>query len=275
MAPYRHCTIEVGDIQTHFLEAGKGPDLVLLHGGEFGASAENSWKYNIEPLSKRFHVIAPDMLGYGLTDKIYSFTNPAAFRIKHLRRFFEQIEVGKAYFVGNSAGAGTILRAAVSEPAAFKIDKMVTICGNASIFKTESQAALEDYTPSMENMAALMKLLFHDPKWLAEETVRERYEASITHGAWEALSAARLRRPGYQSGSNIEEFKRKLARLELPFLIMACEHDRLNPTDWEVKLQEIVKNSRVHRFRHSAHEPQIEEAEEFNRVLTQFLLEEG
>jgi hypothetical protein len=28
----------------------------------------------------------------------------------------------------------------------------------------------------------------------------------------------------------------------------------------------------VHRFMHSAHEPQIEEAEEFNRVLTDFLL---
>ena len=44
MAAYHHRTLRVGDIKTHFLEAGSGPDLVLLHGGEYGASAEITWR---------------------------------------------------------------------------------------------------------------------------------------------------------------------------------------------------------------------------------------
>jgi len=36
MAAYQHRTILVGDINTHFLEAGAGTDLILLHGGEYG-----------------------------------------------------------------------------------------------------------------------------------------------------------------------------------------------------------------------------------------------
>jgi 2-hydroxymuconate-semialdehyde hydrolase len=51
MTGYQHRTIVAGDIKTHFLEAGSGPDLVLLHGGEYGASAEITWRANIEALA--------------------------------------------------------------------------------------------------------------------------------------------------------------------------------------------------------------------------------
>jgi len=53
---------------------------------------------------------------------------------------------------------------------------------------------------------------------------------------------------------------------------MSCEHDPLNQKDWDINFQKIVAGSKVYRFMHSAQEPQIEESEEFNRVLTEFLL---
>jgi 2-hydroxymuconate-semialdehyde hydrolase len=272
MSDYCHRTIVVGDIKTHFLEAGSGPDLVLLHGGEYGASAEITWRHNIDALAQRFHVVAPDLLGWGQTDKLYSFSDPAGLRIKHLQRFLEAIAIGKAFFVGNSAGGGLILRASVRHPEPLQIEKMVTICGNASVFKTTSQADLENYTPSLENMKKIVALLYHDPKWHTDENIRERYECSIIPGAWETLSAARLRSPAHQVRSTTDEFVEQLSRLKTPLLIMSCEHDPLNQSDWDVNFQKIVPGSQVHRFKDSAHEPQIEESEEFNRVLTEFLL---
>jgi 2-hydroxymuconate-semialdehyde hydrolase len=271
MATYQHRIINVGDIKTHFLEAGEGPDLVLLHGGEYGASAEITWKHNIHYFAQRFRVLVPDMLGWGGTDKIYNFSDPAGYRIKHLKGLLELLGIGKAFFVGSSSGGGTILRAAVMEPPPFQIQKMVTICGNASVFKTNSQADLEDYTPSLDNMKKIVALLYHDSKWHSEDNIRERYEASVIPGAWEALSAARLRSPVHQPRSTTQEFVKKLSQLGTPLLIMSCEHDPLNQPDWDVQFQKIVPGSKVHRFMHSAHEPQIEETEEFNRVLTQFL----
>lgn len=272
MPAYQHRMILAGDIKTHFLEAGSGPDLILLHGGEYGASAEITWRHNIEALARNFHVIAPDTLGWGETDKVYSFSDPAGLRIKHLQRLLETLGVGKAFFVGNSAGGGLILRGAVRQPPPLQIQKMVTICGNASVFKTTSQADLENYTPSMENMKKIVALLYHDPKWHSEENVRERYESSTVPGAWEALSAARLRSPVHQVRTTTDEFVKQLSQLKIPLLIMSCEHDPLNQRDWDVNFQKIVPGSKVHRFRHSAHEPQIEESEEFNRVLVEFLL---
>jgi pimeloyl-ACP methyl ester carboxylesterase len=122
-------------------------------------------------------------------------------------------------------------------------------------------------------MTKIVKLLFHDPKWVTRDNVQERYEASIIPGAWEALSAARLRSPTHQPSSTAEEFVQKLSRLQIPLLIMSCEHDPLNQRDWDVNFQKIVPGSRVHRFMHSSHEPQIEERAEFNRVLIEFLME--
>ncbi len=273
MTAYQHRTIVVGDIKTHYLEAGHGPDLILLHGGEYGASAEITWRANIAALAEKFHVVAPDLLGWGQTDKIYSFSDAAGLRIRHLQRLLDTLGIGPAYFVGNSAGGGVILRAAVRRPAPLQILKMVTICGNASVFKTASQADLENYTPSLENMKKIVALLYHDPKWQSEENIRERYESSIIPGAWEALSAARLRSPVHQARSTTDEFVRQLSQLRTPLLIMSCEHDPLNQRGWDVNFQKIVPGSKIHRFQHSAHEPQIEEPEEFNRVLTEFLLE--
>jgi 2-hydroxymuconate-semialdehyde hydrolase len=275
MAAYQQRTIIVGDIKTHFLEAGSGPDLILLHGGEYGASAEITWRDNIETLAKTFHVVAPDILGWGQTDKLYSFSDPAGLRIKHLQRFLETIGIGKAYFVGNSAGGGLVLRASVRQPAPLQIRKMVTICGNASVFKTNSQADLENYTPSLENMQKIVALLFHDRKWHSEANIRERYESSIIPGAWETLSAARLRSPAHQVRSTTDEFVKQLSQLTIPLLLMSCDHDPLNQRDWDVNFQKIVPGSQVYRFKNSSHEPQIEECAEFNRVLTEFLLSRG
>jgi pimeloyl-ACP methyl ester carboxylesterase len=272
MANYQRRTLNVGDIRTHFLEAGSGPALVLLHGGEYGASAEITWRSNINELAKQFHVIAPDMLGWGGTEKIYNFSDPAGHRIRHIKRLLEILGIGRAFFVGNSAGGGTILRASVLDPVPFHIEKMVTICGNASVFKTVSQEDLENYTPSLDNMRKIVRLLFHDAKWHTPAAIQERYQASIIPGAWEALSAARLRSPAHQARSTTEEFVKKLSKLKTPLLLMSCEHDPLNLRDWDKNFQNIVPGSRVHRFMHSAHEPQIEETDEFNRVLTEFLM---
>jgi hypothetical protein len=91
-------------------------------------------------------------------------------------------------------------------------------------------------------------------------------------GAWEALSAARLRSPVHQARSTTDEFIKKLSKLRIPLLIMSCEHDPLNQKDWDAQFQKLVTGSEVHRFMSSSHEPQIEETEEFNRVLIEFLL---
>jgi pimeloyl-ACP methyl ester carboxylesterase len=63
----KHGFADVGDVRLHYAECGAGEDLViLLHGfPEFWYS----WRHQLPVLGRRFHVIAPDMRGYNLSDK--------------------------------------------------------------------------------------------------------------------------------------------------------------------------------------------------------------
>lgn len=63
-----HKTIRAADLDVHYLEAGDGPTLILLHGGTATAESWGDW---LPRLAARHHVFAPDTRGHGGT------TNPA------------------------------------------------------------------------------------------------------------------------------------------------------------------------------------------------------
>jgi len=58
---------EVGDQRLHYMEAGEGPLIVLLHGfPEFWYG----WRRQIQPLAAaEFRVVAPDLRGYNLSSR--------------------------------------------------------------------------------------------------------------------------------------------------------------------------------------------------------------
>src|ERR1700722_19305167 len=66
MATILHHTTHANGIRQHYVEAGEGAPVVLLHGFPF---TNYTWRYQIPELAKRYRVIAPDLRGYGETDK--------------------------------------------------------------------------------------------------------------------------------------------------------------------------------------------------------------
>ncbi|MFB5189817.1 alpha/beta fold hydrolase [Alicyclobacillus fastidiosus] len=122
--------VMVGNIKTHYLQCGSGErSLILLHSGEHGASAENSFEYNIEPLSRSFHVYAIDMVGFGQTDKLFDFGNVRSFRMNHIRDFMTCLCIEKASFIGCSTGGGLVLEVASMDSSIWNVEKIVTVSG--------------------------------------------------------------------------------------------------------------------------------------------------
>src|SRR5260370_23042168 len=93
--------VNVDGFRTHYLEAGDGDPIVLLHSGEFGGRAELSWEYVMPVLAESYRVIAPDWLGYRGTAKIHQLGGTRGPPRCHLRETLLGLSTGSAPLGGH------------------------------------------------------------------------------------------------------------------------------------------------------------------------------
>src|SRR5580765_4632825 len=115
--------VTVLGFKLHYLEAGRGAPVVLLHG--LGGDGSR-WGPNIEPLAKDFHVFALDQIGFGESDKPLANYHTGMLA-EFLVGFLKAVGVQKASLVGNSMGAGVALYTAAKFPQA--VDRIVLADG--------------------------------------------------------------------------------------------------------------------------------------------------
>lgn len=266
-------TIDVDGLTTSYLEAGIGDPVVLLHGGEFGAGAELGWERVIDTLAEHYWVLAPDMLGFGETAKVIDFNDGRGMRIRHIARFCVELGVTQAHFVGNSMGAINLLVDATSDTPRLRMRSLTAICGGGDIQRNEHSAALYDYDATPAGMRRIVTALFADPVYPADEAyVQRRYESSIAPGAWEALAAARFRRPGLDAPA-MPSSQRAYDRITVPVMIVEGERDKLLPSGWAGEIAGQITGARSVVIAAAGHCPQIEQPAALTAVLLEFLKE--
>ncbi len=268
---FRRTAITVDGLRTSYLEAGAGDPVVLLHGGEFGASAELGWERVIDLLAERHRVLAPDMLGFGDSAKVVDFTDGRGMRIRHIAAFCAVVGAPAAHFVGNSMGAINLLVDATSEKPLLPARSLGAIWGGGEIEKNEHTAALYDYDATPEAMRRIVTALFADPAYAADESyVRRRFESSIAPGAWESLAAARFRRPGLQAPA-LPSAQRAYERITVPTLIIEGAADKLLPSGWAAEIAAQIPGGQSVVIDDAGHCPQIEQPAAVAQVLLDFL----
>jgi 2-hydroxymuconate-semialdehyde hydrolase len=264
-------TAVVDGLVTGYLEAGRGDPVILLHGGEFGVSAEIGWEYTVPALAARYRVLAPDMLGFGQSAKVVDFNDGRGMRIRHIARFCAELNIDSAHFVGNSMGAINLLVDATSDSPTLPMRSLTAICGGGEIQRNEHMQALYEYDATLPAMRRIVEALFHDPSYPADDDyVQRRYESSIAPGAWEALAAARFRRPGAQPPP-APSSKRAYERISVPTLIVEGGCDKLLPLGWAKEIADQIPRGRSAVVEAAGHCPQIEQPAKVNALLLEFL----
>lgn len=123
MNDWEHKTAFCNGINIHYVTLGEGPLLLLLHGFP---QSWHTWRHQILPLSKHFKVVAPDLRGYGETDKpplIEDYKGEIlALDIKGL---IEALGYQKAHVVGHDWGGSVAWRTAINHPDS--VDRLVVI----------------------------------------------------------------------------------------------------------------------------------------------------
>jgi pimeloyl-ACP methyl ester carboxylesterase len=262
-------TIDAGGIETSYLEAGSGETVLMLHGSGPGVSALANWQHNIPTLAQRFHVLAPDIVGFGTTERPEDIVYSLRTWTDHIWAFMNAHGIEKARVIGNSLGGRIALQMATDHPD--RIAKMVLMGTPAvGMTPTEGLAALRAYEPSHEAMRALLRNYFAvDPAMITDDLVKIRYEASIADGAYEAYRAMFL--DPRHAGSDLGITENEVRAIATPALLIHGREDKVVPLQVSLTMVGLLPDADLHVFSACGHWTQIERADEFSAVVSDYL----
>jgi pimeloyl-ACP methyl ester carboxylesterase len=233
-----HRYADLGDVRLHYVEAGEGPLVLLLHGfPQFWYQ----WRHQIPALVEAgFRVVAPDMRGYNLSDKP---PGVLAYRVELLARDVERLILacgeGTATVVGHDWGAIAAWIAAMRHPGRFERLAILNVPHPAR--------SLDGLLSPMQLLRSSYMFFFQIPR-LPEEVIRAGDFAllrsvfrsdPVQPEAFTAEDIERyvgaIARPGVLTASlnyyrallrNPRETRALLQRVEAPVLVIWGERDR-------------------------------------------------
>ena len=261
--------IDVMGVSTHVMEAGVGDVVLLLHGSGPGVSAEANWRLTIPALAGSFRVIAPDLLGFGQTGAPADGTYSMNAWVAHVVALLDELGVERAHVVGNSFGGGLALRLAARHPG--RVNRLVLMGAVGLEFPiTEGLDDVWGYEPSVESMRRLLETFAHDPALVNDDLAEMRYRASMAPGVQERYSAM-FPAPRQRWVDAMATPADEVCTIAAETLIVHGRDDRVIPLDVSLRLAHLIDRSQLHVFGRCGHWTQIEHAEAFNRLVSDFL----
>ena len=266
-------SIDAGGIQTNYHDQGQGDGdpILMIHGSGPGVTAWANWRMNLPEIAKHHRVIAPDMLGFGYTDRPEGIEYNLDNWIKHLIDFMDALGIEKAHVVGNSFGGSLAVNTAIKHPD--RVHRMV-LMGAAGV-EFELTDALDfgwGYTPSIENMKKLLDLFAYNRELVTDELAEMRYNASMRPGFQESY-AAMFPAPRQRWITALAADEAELKKLPHQTMMIHGREDLILPYSNALKFFELLPNSQVHLFSKCGHWTQIEQAARFNRLVSEFFTE--
>ncbi|MEV6925204.1 alpha/beta hydrolase [Dactylosporangium sp. NPDC051485] len=260
-------TVMVGDIKTHYHEAGSGAPVLLLHGSGPGVSAWANWKRTIDPIGQEYRVLAPDILGFGYTSRPEGTVYGPASWLAHVIGFLDALGIEKTHIIGNSLGARIALGVALEHPQ--RLDKLILMgSGALRTGTTPALAVTRNYQPTLEEMGTVLRGFAYDPSVVTDELVEERYRASVEPGAFEAYR--QMFHDAAHSGSDTKLDAADLADVRAKTLIVHGYDDKIIPYEVSVRTLSAIDDAQLHIFRKCGHWAQLEFADEFNTLARRF-----
>ncbi len=264
-------TVSAGGIATNYHDAGNGAPVLLLHGSGPGVTAWANWRTVLPVLSGSFRVIAPDIVGFGYTERPADARYQMDYWVDHAVGLLDALDIEKTGIVGNSFGGGLALALAIRHPA--RVDRIVLMGSSGLEFElTPGLDAVWGYEPSVENMQALIKLFAHDQSIMTDDLVRMRFEASIRPGYQESY-ASMFPAPRQRHVAALAASEDALRVLENETLIVQGREDQVIPLDSSIRMHRLIPRSQLHVFGKCGHWTQIEQNARFCRLISDFFAE--
>ena len=258
-------------INTNCHDNGVGPPVMLLHGSGPGVTAWANWRLVLPKLSSDFRAIAPDIVGFGYTDRPADAHYNMAYWTRHAIGVLDALDIERCDLVGNSFGGALALSLAVNHPD--RVRRIVLMGATGISFElTPGLDAVWGYEPSLEAMGELVGMFAWGSEIVNEDLIRLRYEASIRPGYQESY-AKMFPAPRQRHIDAMAQSEEALRAIPHATLIVHGRDDRIIPLDSSIRLNHLIPRSQLHVYGQCGHWTQIEHNARFCNLVTDFLAE--
>ncbi|MCS7198339.1 MAG: alpha/beta fold hydrolase [Candidatus Bipolaricaulota bacterium] len=273
--------LHIDGLRIRCLTAGeRGPHILLLHGGGID-SASLSWRFTIEALAPYYRVYAPDLPGYGFSDKP-KIAYTTEFFIDFVQKLLDALKLSRASLIGLSMGGAIALGVALRAPE--RVEKLVLIDSYGLQERLQAHFlvwALTRWARLQQNIAVLpmrysqtvlklgMQVLTGNPSFITPEILEEVAQWARHPKARRAF--AYWLRDEIRWNSVKTNFLGDLGRIEAPVLLIHGERDRIVPVEAARRAQRLFKNAQLHVIPQCGHWAPRERPEEVHRVILEFL----
>jgi pimeloyl-ACP methyl ester carboxylesterase len=263
-------------VKLYYEDAGHGSPVLLIHG--FGASTY-TWRHIAPELARTHRVIAVDLKGFGQSDKPFDSRYSVFDQAELLAQLIEAKDLHHLTLVGHSFGGGVALMLALEADQRLKgrITKLVLLDSIAypqeiPVFfrlldvPLVSQLGVRMVPPTLQTRVALRIAYLDDSKIDPEEV--ETYAAPLKTAAGKhaMIHSARQIMP-----DGIAELSERYKTIQLPTLIVWCDHDRIVPFEVGLKLRRTLPNSTLKLVEGCGHMPQEEQPAATLGLLESFI----
>ncbi|HEX6547524.1 MAG TPA: alpha/beta hydrolase [Candidatus Dormibacteraeota bacterium] len=280
--------VTVGRLQVHHTYGGRGSPVLFIHG--LGSSGYIEWRFNLAPLARSHRVLAPDLPGFGRTDKPRTARYGIPLFARTLLRYLDAIGQRSVAVVGTSMGGRVALELALEFRT--RVSKLVLVnslglgrpqvqlvyplvmlprVGEAAMrvareAVNRAPAGVIRHFASRYTGAAADLERTMDDSYL--ELLREMYSAEGYADAYLATVRSMVR-PSAVFGRH--DLTPRLRQIKVPVLLVWGSADPLFPLAHATRAHRELPGSQLAVIEGAGHTPQAERPDEFNRVLSRFL----
>lgn len=252
-----------------FVEQGEGPPVVLLHGIP-------TWGYLWHPLIPRLarshRVLAPDLLGFGYSDKSDRFDRSIRFQAETIARWMEAMQIEGAAVIGHDIGGGVALRLAVLFPRLLsRLCLINSVCYDSWPIEMMLQLGLPEMNRKT-NAAAITGTMRQAFKKMASSSLDdEMLDGLVAPYSTETGKLSLIRDAAALNTNLTVELDAFLSRISVPTLILWGEEDEYQPVKYGERLAWDIPNSRMVRLKDAGHFAMLDQRDEVEKQVLSFL----
>ena len=279
--PMRQHRVQYVTVHGHrraFVKVGTGPAVLLLHG--LGCD-HRTWLPVIDALSRSFTVIAPDLLGHGMSDKPRADYSVGGFA-NGMRDLLTVLGVDKVTVVGHSFGGGVAMQFAYQFPE--RTERLVLV-GSGGLGPEVSAAIRAITTTGFYQVMGLLTLpgVRHvgaaGLRALSRTGLKEFRDFDEVAGIYESFQDPAARRAIRHVVRAVVDWQGQIVTMAdraylteaMPMCVIWGDEDRVIPTSHASRAAELAPAARVEILPNSGHFPHKDHPDLFVKVLRDFI----